>query len=123
MDLSLAKTLLSRFTPEAFAEYLPELFGRNRDEPFEPLAELGDNVYAQPILDSYGGSLHRVFVSHYLPFEIFSNPAALLINDPALVSTLRCIREGYRRSLGQWGMVSPHLVPAAKLQTLAFLTN
>jgi hypothetical protein len=47
----------------------------------------------------------------------------LLVDDPVLVSTLRRIRETYRRTIGHWGMVSPYIVPASQLQVLSFLTN
>lgn len=121
-NTSLAKTLLSRLTPAAFAAFLQKLFS-TRDKPLDPRVNLGPNVFVQPILDSYGGSLHRAFVAHYVPQELFGAHPASLVADYALIATLRRVREAYSGQLGQWGMVSPYTVPARKLQVLAFLTN
>lgn len=123
MTSLLAKAVLSRLTPEAFAAFLFELFNEDQNEPFNLLPQAGKNVYVQPILDSYGGSLDRVFVLHYLPFALFSPPTVSLTHDPRLISTLRRVRNIYKRRLGQWGMVSPCTIPATKLQVLSFLTN
>jgi hypothetical protein len=69
MEKSILKRLLSHLGRHAFESFVVELFGSTRNaEPFKELTAAGEGVYYQPILDSYGGSLHSVFALHYSPF-------------------------------------------------------
>ncbi len=86
-------------------------------------SRLATTYFCSRFFDSYGGSLHRVFVLHYLPVELLRAPATSLADDPLLISTLRDVRRKYQRAIGHWGMVAPSIVPAAQLQALSFLTN
>ncbi len=124
MDESVLKRLLSRLSRHAFASFVVELFSLSRNaEPFTELTESGEGVYYQPILDSYGGSLHSVFVLHYSPLELLNNPNRANINDPFLIQRLKRIRDLYKGQVGYWGLVDPSLRKATRLQSLAFITN
>lgn len=123
MHDDLLRTLLSRLTRHSFARFVVQLFGDSRDEPFTPLREAGDHVFFQPILDSYGGSLHSVYILQYSPLDLARVFSPVLLSDPGLVERVDAVYRIYKGQLGQWGMVSPHLKVARKLQSLAFVTN
>jgi hypothetical protein len=126
IDKELLRNVLSRFTQNAFGSFIRGLFnvGRQSCELFESLEGAGEGVYCQPILDSYGESLHRAYILHYLPLGLFRHPhLAQLIDEPTLVPRLENIRDIYKNACGHWGMVSPYLTAAVKLQSLGFLLN
>lgn len=126
VDKELLKPVLSRFTQNAFEAFVEELFNEDKQacERFESLKEAGEGVFCQPILDSYGESLHTAFVLQYLPLGLFNNPRLNeLADDPALVPKLEKISNIYKDACGYWGMVSPCLLKAVKLQSLGFLLN
>ncbi len=124
MDNDLLKSLLSRLSRYAFETFVAELFGADScAEPFTPLPEAGEGVYFQRLLDSYGGSLHTVFILHYSPLELFSPLAPKAVGDPILIQRLRSVRQLYKGKIGYWGMVAPSLKKADCLQSMAFITN
>lgn len=117
------RKLLSRLTPMAFDRFIAELFSRKYYKEFIPLKDAGENVFYSEILDSYGGSLHSVFIRHNSLSVLFSSPETAITRDLKLSSTLRRIRSLYEGRLGAWGMISPHIVAARQLQSIAFLTD
>lgn len=123
-DSDLLRTLLSRLNTNAFEAFIVELFNKEESEPFSRLQDVGDGVFYQPLLDSYGGTLDSVFLLHYLPLGTFQNPERIQIAaDPLLAHRLEQVRNFYKGKFGYFGMVSESLVKAAKLRSLAILTN
>jgi hypothetical protein len=60
----------------------------------------------------------------YLPLNLFTNPnVETLTADPSLVRTLQRIKAEFHGLAGYFGMVSPELVKATQLRSLAFLLN
>jgi hypothetical protein len=126
IDRELLHTVLSRFTPNTFESFIRRLFNDDRQscELFETLGDAGEGVYCQPILDSYGESLHRAYILQYLPLGLFKHPNLKeLADDPVLVPKLERIRDIYKDACGHWGMISPYITAAVKLQSLGFLLN
>jgi Domain of unknown function (DUF4263) len=124
MRKSALRRILSHLNHHAFESFAVELFSsRKQSEPFKKLPEGGDGAYYQPILDSYGGSLHSVFLLHYSPLELLKNPKGADIEDPVLIRRLTVIRDLYKGRIGYWGIVSPSLRKASCLRSVAFITN
>ena len=124
MDKRFLKNLLSRLNKHAFEVFVRSFFRDSRSqEPFEPFPEIGEGVFRAELLDSYGGSIHALYIVHFLPLEIFNRPKEVLIADPSIIGKLERIKNKYGGRLGQWGMVSPHLVPGKKLNEVYFLNN
>src|SRR6266581_2352200 len=125
MDDIFLKTLLSRLTCHAFARFISTLLNTpgNDGKSFRPLPECGEQVFVQPLLDSYGGSLHSVYILHYSPLDLMRGDKAVLLSDPLLTTKVQAIYRQYKGQYGQWGMVAPYLKPARKLQSVAFITN
>lgn len=123
MDEALLRRLLSRFDPFAYERLVVNLFNQRPDEPFKPLLEADDHAFYQPLLDSHGDSLHRVFAIHYSPVELLSQFSPDLLADPELARRVARIWDVYKGRKGQWGLASPFLKSDRKLQTFAFLTN
>lgn len=122
MSAEVARGLLTRLTPSAFAAFTEAMF-QSDEEPLSPLSGAGDGVFVRPLRSSYGGSLHAVFVRHWTCGVLSTPSLNAITRDPLLRSTLRRIRSIYANQLGAWGMASPYIVPAKQLQSLAFLTN
>ena len=122
MSAEFARGLLTRLTPSAFAAFTEAMF-QSDEEPLSPLGNAGDGVFVRPLRSSYGGSLHAVFVRHWTCGVLSTPSLNAITRDPLLRSTLRRIRSIYADRHGAWGMVSPYIVPAKQLQSLAFLTN
>lgn len=122
MSADVARSLLTRLTPSAFAAFTEAVF-QGQEERFIPLMEAGNNVFFQPISSSYGGSLHTVFVRHWTCGALSAPSLNAITRDPSLRSTLRRIGHIYADAFGAWGMVSPWIVPAKRLRSIAFLTN
>ena len=123
MEESLLRRLLSRLSLGAYERLVVKLFNSRGDEPFLPLPAAGEHVFFQPIIDSYGGSLHRVYTVHHSPLELMGEFSSKLLADPALKSRIAKVWDLYKGETGSWGMVSPHLKTDRALQTFAFLTN
>lgn len=127
MNTPLLKRQLARLNRHTFAAFVSELFSANHkskgDEEFLALPEAGEDVYVQPLLDSYGSSIHRVYVLHFPPMELFRPSRELQMNDPTLVRQLVRVRNLYKERIGYWGMVSPCLRPGDALNVLGVLTN
>jgi hypothetical protein len=88
------------------------------------LQDIGDGIFRQPLLDSYGESLDSAFLLHYLPLQIIQDPKGVdVTEDPLLTHRLAGVRDYYKGKVGHYGMVSEVLVKAAKLRSLAILTN
>lgn len=121
MDKNLLKSLLTRLSRHAFESFVVELFSTK--SPFRVLPEAGEGVYYQELLDSYGGSLHTAFLLHYSPLELFNRPNLNSISDPDILQRLRNVRNLYKGQIGYWGMISPFLRKADRLQSLGFVTN
>src|SRR4051794_39644730 len=88
MDIPLLRRLLSRLSLSAYERLITRLFNERQDEPFRPLPEAGDHVFFQPILDSYGDSLHRVYTVHHAPLELMGSFSPNLLGDPALIERI-----------------------------------
>src|SRR5439155_1279284 len=125
MDDNLLKSVLGRFSRHAFEAFVLELF--NKDKALAGshslLPQIGEGVFSAPLIDSYGDSLHIVTVLHYLPFELFQLPETLQLVDDCLIARLRGIQQAYAGQVGYWGMVSPALERAPKLEGLRIVTN
>lgn len=122
MTPTIAKLILSRLTPAAFASFIEILFDEHGSQT-TALNDVGEGAFFQPILDSYGGSLHSVFLRHLTCGALFPQSAKSITRDPALICALRRLRDIYAGQLGAWGRVSPQLITARKLQSIAFLTD
>jgi len=105
--------------------FVEELFGRygQSGESFYALPDIGEDVYCRELLDSYGGSIHAIYLIHSIPIEMFNNPRKVLAADLSMTAKLRKIRSTYSGERGQWGMVDPMLTPGRKLNELYFLNN
>jgi|GEM_PF-1419261 len=127
MDTDLLKRSIARLNRQAFTSFIIQLFDSDRSaeghEGFYPLPEAGEDVYFQPLLDSYGGSIHRVYLLHYPPLELFHPMRALDMRDPSLIKQLVKVRNLYHGRLGQWGMISPFLRKDRALKAVGFVTN
>lgn len=127
MDSDSLKNHLTRLNRHTFASFIVELFGSDGEdeghEGFYPLAEAGEDVFFQPLLDSYGGSIHRVYLLHYPPLELFHPARDLNMRDPSLIKQLVKVRNLYHRRVGHWGMVSPCLLKDHALKAVGFVTN
>lgn len=123
VDKNLLLTLLPRLNTTAFESFIIELFN-DRNEPFQPIQEIDEPVFRQPLLDSYGDSLESAFLLHYLPLEIFSDLRKINVSeDPLIVQGLTKIRDHYKGKVGYFGLVSEAMIKAAKLRSVAVLTN
>lgn len=113
MDASSLKARLSRLNRHAYAAFIEELFSLDGEdeghEGFYPLTQAGEDVFFQPLLDSYGGSIHRVYLLHHPALELFHPAHNLDMRDPTLVRQLAKVRNLYHGQVGYWGMVSPCL--------------
>ena len=118
------KNFLTHLSKYAFEAFVINFFNEPKNNyPFESFPEIGEGVFRQELLDSYGGSIHALYIIHFLPIEVFNHPKQVIIADPSIIGKLNRIRNKYTGQLGQWGMVSPHLVPSKKLNELFFLNN
>lgn len=127
LDTSLLKTQISRLSRHTFASFVTELFSTDGNseghEGFLNLPEAGEDVFYQPLLDSYGGSIHRVYLLHFPPLDLFHPSRALTMNDPVLIGQLVKVRNLYKGRVGQWGMISPFLREDNALKAVGFVTN
>lgn len=122
----LLRAIFSRFTQSTFESFIKRLFndGCQSCELFQSLEGAGEGVYCQPILDSYGESLHSAYILQYLPLGLFKHPRlSEPANDPLIISRLEKVRDIYKDACGHWGMVSPYTTAAVKLQSFGFLLN
>ena len=123
IDKDFLHAALSRLNNSAFESFVLSLFN-DRDEPVGMLPEAGEAVFYKPLLDSYGGSLHSVFLLEYLPLALFNRlDLSSVLSDPNLRSRLEKTRDIYKGDFGYFGMVSPVLLKAAKLRSIGLLTN
>jgi len=122
VDEGLLKNLIARLSKHAFEAFVP-IFFSTPNEPCEAVPEIGEGVFRTKLLNSYGGSIHALYLLHFLPVEVFKHPKQVVIAEPSIIGKLQRIRDRYRGQLGQWGMVSPHLVPAKALNEVFFLNN
>ncbi len=118
----LLKKILSSFSENSFRAFVKEFFETD-GVPLVAHEDIGEDIFFRPIIDSYGGSIHSVFMLHFIPFELFKDPLNIKIVDPPLKNNLQKIERYYKGRKGQWGMVSPALTEDDALQTLAFLVN
>jgi hypothetical protein len=122
----LLRAIFSRFTQNTFESFIKRLFndGCQSCELFQSLEGAGEGVYCQPILDSYGESLHSAYILQYLPLGLFKHPRlSEPANDPLIISRLEKVRDINKDACGYWGMVSPYTTAAVKLQSFGFLLN
>jgi hypothetical protein len=121
VDPTQLKAVIGRLSPGAFNAFSEALMGlpAGRAESFRVQQS---SAFWQPLLDSYGGSLHTVFLRHDAPLNFLTQVRGAVSRDARLTASLRRIRAAYKSKQGAWGMVSPHLVPARTLQSLVFLT-
>ncbi len=123
MDKLLLQTLLSRFDKSAFKSFTKSFFEETGEE-LEALPNVHDeDVYFHPLIDSYGESLHSVYVFNYQPIEILNKVKELRIEKEKLKAVLDKISKQYRNQTGYWGIVSEVLKKDRKLQSIGFLTN
>lgn len=123
IDRKLLRQLLTHLSLAAFDRFVLTFFNDSQGERFSALPEAGDHVFYQPILTSYGGSLHGVFMIHYSPVDLVERFSPMLLGDPDLRGRIARVWNLYKGKKGSWGMVSPVLKTDRKLQTFAFLTN
>ncbi|OGT99226.1 MAG: hypothetical protein A2079_03975 [Geobacteraceae bacterium GWC2_48_7] len=117
------KRMMSRMNRHAFEKYIFELVN-SPSEPMGKHQELDDGIYKQELLDSYGGTLHSVFVMHYYPLQFNYNSHNFNINnDPVLKQRIKNVDKYYRNKYGYIGLVSPLLEKARQLQSIIFPTN
>lgn len=123
VDKNLLLTLLPRLNMTAFESFIIELFN-DRNEPFQHIQEIDEPVFKKPLLDSYGDSLESAFLLHYLPLELFSDLRKINVSeDPLIIQRLTKIRDYYKGKIGYFGLVSESMIKAAKLRSVAVLTN
>jgi len=125
MKKSLLKSLIGHLSRESFKIFIEEFFGQynKKGEPFYAFPQVGDGVYCRELLDSYGGSIHAIYLLHFLPIELFKDPKKVLAADTSIKERLDKIKSIYSGQYGQWGMVSPLLKRGKKLHELYFLSN
>jgi hypothetical protein len=125
VDADLIKAVLSKLTPAAFDTFVTKLFDPDEEGGYDQTPqELGEGVFYQSLIDSYGGTLHSVFLLQYLPLGLFNQPNLnCLAGDPTLAARLKQLKKIYNGVSGYFGMVSPELVKATKLRSLGFLVN
>ena len=124
LDVTSLKKILSRFNRHAFAKFVYQLCAGNRSR-FEGsgwLTEVGEDVFYGAILYSYGGSLHNVWILHFLPEEIIAHPDRIHCEDPDLVMRLRNVAKMYKGRSGYTGYFEP-LEKVRQLQNVAVVTN
>src|SRR6266542_5461928 len=96
MNNCILKKQLAHFSRHAFRSFLIELFNADGEaeghDGFYPLTDAGEDVFYQPYLDSYGGSIHRVYLLHFPPFELFRPSHEITMRDPVLVRQLAKVR-------------------------------
>lgn len=118
------KKALSRLSSNAYIRFAFEMCGRSdSDDEAHWITQAGAGVFYQPLLDSYAGTLHSVFLVHYLPKDLFVSHEAFSVDDPELKQRVQRVRQIYKGQTGYFGMVSPELKRAQKLQSVAFLNN
>jgi len=124
IDADLIRAILSKLTPSAFETFVTKLFHPDEGGYDQTPRDLNDSVFYQPLINSYGGSLHSVFLLQHLPLGLFNQPnLSKLSSDPTLALRLRRLKEIYNGKSGYFGMVSPELVKATQLRSLGFLIN
>lgn len=122
MNLDILKKLLSRLNKYAFESFALALVNET-GLPFFPATEAGQGVYYRELSLSKGTSFHSVLVTHFLPIDLFKEPAKVDIADPFLVERLRNIQRIYNGKTSPLGLLEPLLVEEDQLQSLSFLTN
>ncbi len=70
VDTSLIRSILSRLSKGAFESFIIEMFS-DKHESIELVEGFNEGIYYATLLDSYGGTLHTVYITHYLPIELF----------------------------------------------------
>jgi hypothetical protein len=126
VDVATFKLSLSRLSRHAFSDYVFELFKHHPEGTFDPaksLSEAGEDVFFVPYRNSYGGSIHNVYLVHFPPMELFHPRNTLDMADPVLVERLKKVKALYKGRKGKWGMVDPFLDPADALRAIGFVTN
>ncbi|MGB0560268.1 MAG: Shedu anti-phage system protein SduA domain-containing protein [Spirulinaceae cyanobacterium] len=126
-DPNLTKKYITHLNHYAFTQFVTELFNQDLLEQgmteFRPFPDIGDDTFYQPYLDSYGESIHRVFLIHTPPLELFDPTREFNIDDPILLNRLARIRNHYKNCIGRWGKVDPYLEKDDALKTVGFLLN
>lgn len=123
MEENLIKNILSRLDRQSFKSFALDFF-KNTNSELNEIKEIGSNdIYYEGIMDSYGESLHTVFIFDYLPLEIFSKRGFIEIARPSIESLIQKVGKHYKGKIGYWGMVSPEIKKARQLQNLSFITN
>jgi hypothetical protein len=126
LDKNLAKAVLAQFPPSAFELFIKKLFDQDPTAAQSGMQQgsLGEGMFYQPLVNSYGDSLHSVFLLQYLPLKLFRHPQIdQLAEDPTLAPRLKVLKEKYNGKAGYFGMVSPELVKATLLRSIGFLVN
>lgn len=109
MEENLIKNILSRLDRQSFKSFALDFF-KNTNSELNEIKEIGSNdIYYEGIMDSYGESLHTVFIFDYLPLEIFSKRGFIEIARPSIESLIQKVGKHYKGKIGYWGMVSPKL--------------
>src|SRR5258707_15268712 len=84
MDAAAFKKHLPRLNRHAFASFVTEFFREDAKQNFDgfyPLVDAGEDVFYQPYRDSYGGSIHNVYLLHFPPLELFHPSTTLSMQD------------------------------------------
>lgn len=126
VDIATFQRHVPRLGRHAYSKFVAEFFNTgssNRFDRFDPLPDAGEDVFVWPYKDSYGGSVHNVYLIHFPPIELFHPDKKVAIDDPVLVGKLTNIRGMYKGRKGAWGFVAPSIREVDALQGIGFITN
>jgi hypothetical protein len=120
---SALKNVLSRFNRHAFAEFTYRLCSgdTSRFENAGWLPEVGEDVFRASFLNSYGGTLHNVWVLHFLPDELISTLTKFHCDEKQLIEKLRAVERLYKGKTGYRGVFEP-IHKAKQLQNISIVT-
>lgn len=134
MDVTLLKNLLSRFSKYAFQSFVFKLMtSQYGKEAIKLKPKLGEGIFSRDVTDeifaaelgskgvgeSWRGTYHSLYITHFLPLELMKSPDQIDIADPLILNTLESIHSFYKRKkiiLPMPGLESP-------LQGLFFINN
>ncbi len=123
MDDDTFRNLLASLNRNAFEQFFVNTLSNDKVNSIKQLNEFEGGVYCNELLDSYGGSIHNLYVFHFPPLEIFSKPISANTFSPSFYSKLKSLRNIYEGKTGYWGMVHPMLVEDNKLKNIFFVSN
>jgi hypothetical protein len=125
MDPSRIRKAIANLSRHAYSSFIVEFFSADGEkeghEGFYPLPAAGEDVFYQPLLDSYGGSIHRVYLLHFPPWQLFHPREQPDLDDPVLAKKLARVRNLYKGEVGYWGWLIPISEGARSFMLLVLL--